>query len=57
MGVILFWIYDRSEGQRKTQALLDKSLNIIVRLIKISSLPLMRPLRRVVVDLVETVTG
>lgn len=56
MGVILFWIYDQSEGQRKTQALLDKSLTIIVRLIKISSLPLMRPLRRVVVDLVETVT-
>lgn len=56
MGVILFWIYDRSDGQRKTQALLDKSLNIVVRLIKLSSLPLMRPLRRIVIDLVETLT-
>jgi len=56
MGVILFWIYDRSEGQQKTHALIEKSLHIIVRLIKLSSLPLMRPLRRVVVDLVETVS-
>jgi AcrR family transcriptional regulator len=57
MGVILFWIYDRSEAQRKTRALLDQSLRIIVTLIKLSGLPLMRPVRRLVRDLVDTVTA
>jgi len=56
MGMILFWIYDRSAGQKKTQALIDKSLEVVVRLIKLASLPLTRPLRRMVIDLVDTVT-
>jgi AcrR family transcriptional regulator len=56
MGVILFWINDRSAGQKKTQALLDKSLDVVVRLIKLAGLPLTRPLRRMVIDLVDTVT-
>jgi len=54
MGIILFWIYDRSEDQRKTWALIDKSLHIIVRLIQVSGLPLMSPVRRMVLDLVNT---
>jgi AcrR family transcriptional regulator len=57
MGVILFWIYDRSEAQQRTRALIDKSLGVVVRLIQISGLPLLRPVRRLVVDLVETVAG
>jgi AcrR family transcriptional regulator len=57
MGLILFWIYDRSEGQVKTHALLDKSLRVVVRLIKLSGSPLMRPLRRMVIDLADTAIG
>jgi len=57
MGVLLFWIYDRSPAQRKTRALLDQSLRIVVALIKLSGLPLMRPVRRLVRDLVDTVTA
>jgi AcrR family transcriptional regulator len=56
MGMILFWIYDRSAGQKKTRALMDKSLDVVVRLIKLASLPLTKPLRRMVIDLVDTVT-
>ena len=55
MGLILFWIHDRSAAQRRTQLLVEKSLAIVVRLIKIAGYPLMRPLRRMVVELVETV--
>jgi AcrR family transcriptional regulator len=55
MGLILFWIYDRSPGQRRTRALVEKSLGILVRLIKASDFPLLRPVRRMVADLVETV--
>jgi AcrR family transcriptional regulator len=57
MGLILFWIYDRSEGQVKTRGLLDKSLRVVVRLIKLSGLPLMRPLRRMVIDLMNAAIG
>jgi AcrR family transcriptional regulator len=57
MGLILFWIHDRSPGQRKTHALLDKSLHILVRLIKLSKFPLLQPLRKMVIDLVETVVS
>lgn len=56
MGILLFWIYDRSAGQKKTQALLEKSLDVVVRLIKLASLPLTKPLRRMVIELVDTVT-
>src|SRR5580658_2600410 len=56
MGVILFWIYDCSALQARTQALIDKSLHVVVRLIKLSSLPLTRPIRRLVTDLLDTVT-
>jgi len=55
MGVVLFWVYDKSPGQSKTHALRDKSLEIVVALIRLAGLPLMKPVRRVVVDLVETV--
>ena len=57
MGVILFWIYDRSPAQQRTRLLVEKSLGIVVRLIKLSELPLLRPVRRMVADLVETVMG
>lgn len=53
MGIILFWINDRSAGQKKTQALLDKSLDVVVRLIKLASLPLTKPIRRTVIELVD----
>ncbi|HXB20399.1 MAG TPA: TetR family transcriptional regulator [Candidatus Solibacter sp.] len=55
MGLILFWVYDRSPGQRRTQQLMEKSLGLIVNLIRISTLPLMKPLRKTVLELVETV--
>lgn len=56
MGVILFWISDRSAGQKKTRALVDKSLDVVVRLIRLATLPLTKPLRRMVIDLVDAVT-
>ena len=56
MGLILFWINDRSPGQKKTRVLIDKSVEVVVRLIKLAALPLTRPLRRMVIELVDAVT-
>jgi AcrR family transcriptional regulator len=56
MGLILYWIHDRSAGQKRTHALVDKSLPIVVRLIQVSGFPLLRSIRKSIVELVETVT-
>jgi AcrR family transcriptional regulator len=53
MALIMFWLYDRSPNQEKTQKLMDKSLGLLVNLLRVSSLPLMRPLRKTVLELVE----
>jgi AcrR family transcriptional regulator len=53
MAVIMFWLYDRSPGQQRTQQLMEKSLGLLVNLLRLSSLPLTKPLRKSVLDLVE----
>jgi AcrR family transcriptional regulator len=51
MGLILFWTYDSSPGQAKTERLVTKTLRIVTSLIKFSNFPLMSPIRGVVTDL------
>lgn len=53
MGVVLFWLYDRSPRQRRTRQLIDISLGLIVSLLRLSRLPLMRPLRKTALELAE----
>lgn len=53
MALIMFWLYDRSPEQQRTQRLLEKSLPLLVNLLRVSSLPLMKPLRKSVLELVE----
>jgi AcrR family transcriptional regulator len=55
LGLILFWIFDRSPQQRKTKLLYEKTLSIVVGLIKFSALPLLRPIRELVIELLEIV--
>src|SRR5258707_13149340 len=55
MGLILFWLYDRSENQQRTQKLMEKSLGLLVNLLRISGLPLMKPVRKTALELVETI--
>lgn len=56
MALIMFWLYDRSAGQERTGKLMEKSLGLLVNLLRISSLPLMKPLRKAALELVETAT-
>jgi AcrR family transcriptional regulator len=46
MGIILFWIHDQSRRRARTYRLIDRSVDIIVKLIAVASNPLMRPLRK-----------
>ena len=57
MGLILFWIYDRSKSQRRTHQLREKSLGLLVTALKLARFPLLRPLRRKVVELVLAAEG
>jgi hypothetical protein len=53
MGLILFWIYDRSENQVRTERLADKSLGIVASLLKLSKSPFLRPVRRTAIELLQ----
>jgi len=57
MALIMFWLYDRSPNQERTQRLMEKSLGLLVNLLRLSSLPLMKPLRKTVLELAEVDGG
>lgn len=46
MGLIYFWIVDDSPGQVKTARLVDGTLDLILQLLRIGSLPFMGPVRK-----------
>ncbi|HEY3104304.1 MAG TPA: TetR family transcriptional regulator [Pyrinomonadaceae bacterium] len=46
MGIILFWIHDSSPKRARTYRVIDRTVDLIDRLITLASNPLMRPLRK-----------
>ena len=57
MGVIFFWVIDESADQARTTRLLELAAKSVVILIRFSSLPFMRPLRKTALQLIEIVKG
>ncbi len=57
MGLILFWISDRSPDQVRTRQLRNKSLSLLVTALKLAGFPLLRPLRKKIIELLMTVEG
>ena len=57
MGIIFFWVIDESPDQIRTARLLDLATKSVVFLIKASALPLMRPLRKTALQLIEIAKG
>jgi AcrR family transcriptional regulator len=57
MGVIFFWITDESRNQSRTERLLELATKVVTTLIRISALPLMRPVRKTALELIELVKG
>ena len=57
MAIILFWLYDRSARQERTQKFMDKSLTLLITLLRLSGSPLMKPLRKAALELLETVSA
>jgi AcrR family transcriptional regulator len=57
MGVIFFWVIDESADQARSNRLLDLAAKSVTSLIRVSALPLMRPVRKAALELVEIVKG
>lgn len=57
MGILLFWVYDRSRDQQRTAVLLDKSLKMMALGVRMAGLPFMRPVHRLAGELLETLYG
>jgi hypothetical protein len=57
MGVIFFWVIDESPNQSRTAKLLELATMSVATLIKVSALPLMRPVRKSALQLIEVVRG
>ncbi len=55
MGLLLFWVYDNSPHQKKTLQLFEKTVSIMSSLIKLSGFALLRPVRKIVTDLLDTI--
>jgi len=56
MGVIFFWVIDDSPKQARTARLLELAPKSVAFLIRVSGLPLMRPLRKTALQLIEIVS-
>ena len=53
MGMILFWIHDDSAGRLRTRRLIERTSDLVVRIISLLSNPLMAPVRRTTLRLLE----
>ena len=46
MGVLLYFLYDKSEGQKNTRKLVDRGTQLMVGFLKIAKHPLLKPVRK-----------
>ena len=53
MGLLILFIYDKSEGQERTRRLADGALEMTVMLLRLAKLAILKPVRRRVLDLLR----
>ncbi len=53
MGVVLFWVHDRSAGEKRSKMLVERSVPLLARLAALSRLRVFRPVSREIVDLIQ----
>jgi hypothetical protein len=57
MGLVLYWVYDRSPEQERTSLLFDKTLRIILVMLQWGGLAILRPLYRPAGELLKIIYG
>jgi AcrR family transcriptional regulator len=55
VGVVLFWIHDPSPKHRRTYRLIDHTVDLLDQMISLASNPLMRPLRKRALRLIDEI--
>jgi len=55
MGLILFWVYDRSPAQRRTKVLFEQTLKMVLLSLKLAAIPLLRPMHKLAAELLKVV--
>jgi AcrR family transcriptional regulator len=55
MGIVLFWVHDDSEDLRRTKALIDRSVPLVDRLLRLTRIPGVRGVVNDIVGLVRSV--
>jgi hypothetical protein len=53
MGIVLFWIHDRSPGRARTWRLMERTVELVARLVQLAGNPLLAPLRKITLRLVR----
>ncbi len=53
MGLLLFFLYDSSARSQRTHKLIDNSVGLVVRLLGLAKFPLMRPVRKQVLAVLQ----
>ncbi|WP_091293192.1 TetR/AcrR family transcriptional regulator [Amycolatopsis xylanica] len=53
MGVVLFWVHDRSAAQKRTRMLIGRTVPLIAKLVGLSRLRVLRPVSREVTSLIK----
>jgi AcrR family transcriptional regulator len=53
MGVVLFWVHDRSPGCRRTQMLVERTVPLLDRVVGLSRLRVLRPVTGEIVALIK----
>jgi AcrR family transcriptional regulator len=53
MGIILFWVHDRSPGCERSHRLAQRTTELVARLVGLAGLPPLRPLVRATVGLLD----
>ena len=57
MAVLFFWANDKSKNESRTTKLIDQTLGLLIRLLQISSLPLMGPVNQAVLKTLRVIEG
>lgn len=57
LGIVLHWVHDTSPGTARTRLLVEHTVPMIERLVRLSRLPVIRPLAKQTVELVGLLRG
>jgi AcrR family transcriptional regulator len=53
MGLVLFWVHDRSADCRRTRMLVERTVPLVDRVVGLSRLRVLRPVTREILDLIR----